>query len=159
MKFQATHIIINVDHAGEPIPIMLCQSPSDDRGCAPDNGGPAYTEAEWNSESTADYERDEDGAWLFHGKVFNGTVKAVTRNISTHIGFKEYHGSDTLYDGHFEPTLEGTVEASTGPHSDECGNPSLPRPCNPRSRRRVCERLQAGRRAGGGTGGFRPTSP
>ena len=35
--------------------------------------------------------------------------------ITTHIGLKEYRDSsglttDNLYDGHFEPTLEGTVD-------------------------------------------------
>jgi hypothetical protein len=30
--------------------------------------------------------------------------------ISTHIGLKEHHGIDDLYDGHFEPVLTGTVE-------------------------------------------------
>ena len=30
--------------------------------------------------------------------------------ISTHIGLKENHGIDDLYDGHFEPTFTGTVE-------------------------------------------------
>ena len=30
--------------------------------------------------------------------------------ISTHIGLKEHHGIDNLYDGHFEPVKTGTVE-------------------------------------------------
>jgi len=39
--------------------------------------GAAYTQAEWDSSSAADYERSEDGKWTFQGEAFDGTVSKL----------------------------------------------------------------------------------
>ena len=39
--------------------------------------GAAYTREEWESETVADYERDESGAWTFQGEPFNCTVREI----------------------------------------------------------------------------------
>jgi len=39
--------------------------------------GPAYTEDEWNTDSQADFERTEDGSWLFQGQSFRGKVTSL----------------------------------------------------------------------------------
>ena len=39
--------------------------------------GAAYTRAEWLAGVPADYERDDNGDWLFQGQPFAGRVVAV----------------------------------------------------------------------------------
>jgi hypothetical protein len=39
--------------------------------------GAAYTAAEWESATLADYERDEDGRWTFQGEPFACTVEEI----------------------------------------------------------------------------------
>jgi hypothetical protein len=39
--------------------------------------GAAYTREEWESETMADYERDESGAWTFQGEPFACTVSEI----------------------------------------------------------------------------------
>ena len=39
--------------------------------------GPAFTSEEWEASDAADYERDENGRWLFHGQPFAGTVERI----------------------------------------------------------------------------------
>lgn len=57
-KFAATHI---VRHSGQFWDVMLVD-------------GAAYTQAEWDSESQADYEVNDQCEWLFQGKAFTGQV-------------------------------------------------------------------------------------
>lgn len=61
MKFKATHIINDND---EFIEVMLID-------------GAAYTRSEFEAESRADYERQEDGSWTFQGQAFAGSVRVV----------------------------------------------------------------------------------
>ncbi len=39
--------------------------------------GVAYQQCEWDALDSADYERDEDGRWLFQGQPFSGTVERI----------------------------------------------------------------------------------
>ena len=39
--------------------------------------GSAYTLDEWQSSTSADYERQDDGSWTFQGQPFNGTVRRL----------------------------------------------------------------------------------
>ncbi|NDC64553.1 MAG: hypothetical protein EBZ59_11345 [Planctomycetia bacterium] len=39
--------------------------------------GAAYTREEWESETAADYERNDDGEWTCQGKPFSGTVEVL----------------------------------------------------------------------------------
>ena len=40
-------------------------------------GGAAYQQCEHEATDAADYERDEDGRWLFQGRPFTGTVERI----------------------------------------------------------------------------------
>ena len=60
--FQASHRITL--SSGEVEEVMLID-------------GAAYTREEWQSETAADYEREESGAWTFQGEPFNGTVSEI----------------------------------------------------------------------------------
>lgn len=61
--FRATHRI-TLD-SGETQEVML-------------DDGRAYTREEWDAADASDYERTEDGSWLFQGQPFNGTVREMT---------------------------------------------------------------------------------
>lgn len=65
-KFAATHI---VQHSGQSYEVMLVD-------------GAAYTQAEWDSESQADYEVNDQGEWLFQGQAFSGEVVSVSQQIA-----------------------------------------------------------------------------
>ena len=39
--------------------------------------GVAYQQCEWDALDSSDYERDENGSWLFHGQPFTGTVERI----------------------------------------------------------------------------------
>lgn len=40
--------------------------------------GAGYTRSEWESETAADYERDDSGNWTFQGEPFSGSVILAT---------------------------------------------------------------------------------
>ena len=61
-KFQPSHRITL--RSGEVEEVMLVD-------------GAAYTREEWESETVADYERDENGAWTFQGEPFACTVEEI----------------------------------------------------------------------------------
>lgn len=60
-QFVATHTITTPRHT---YTVMLCANPK--------GGGPAYTRAEWDSYSAADWERTPEGKWLFQGAAVEG---------------------------------------------------------------------------------------
>ncbi|MFH1184497.1 MAG: hypothetical protein V1755_05600 [Chloroflexota bacterium] len=62
MDYQPTHQI-NLDD-GTMISVLLVD-------------GAAYTQEEWESETSADYECDECGVWTFQGQPFAGTVEKL----------------------------------------------------------------------------------
>jgi hypothetical protein len=63
-QWKATHIITIKGPPRRRIRVML----TDD--------GPAYTRGEWNTYSSADFEREkESGEWLFQGRPFTGTIR------------------------------------------------------------------------------------
>lgn len=64
IAFTTTHIITRRD--SEPVPVMLID-------------GAAYTRAEWDSCTAADFERDESGDWLFQGAPFIGTIETIRK--------------------------------------------------------------------------------
>ena len=39
--------------------------------------GAAYQQCEWDAVDAADYERADDGRWLFQGQPFAGSVKPI----------------------------------------------------------------------------------
>lgn len=43
--------------------------------------GAAYTAEEWESETAADYERDEAGNWTFQGAAFAGAVRPISYEV------------------------------------------------------------------------------
>lgn len=61
-KFQPSHRITL--RSGEVEEVMLVD-------------GAAYTREEWESETVADYERDENGDWTFQGEPFACTVEEI----------------------------------------------------------------------------------
>jgi hypothetical protein len=61
--FEPTHII-TLD-SGEQIEVQLVDD------------GAAYTRAEWESTTAADYERSDSGEWTFQGEAFAGTVRLL----------------------------------------------------------------------------------
>ena len=71
--FKPTHKITT---NGQETLVSLC----DDSCESAHHGGaagPAYTEQEWLTAFSADYERKSDGTWTFQGAVFSGTVEKV----------------------------------------------------------------------------------
>ena len=62
--FQPTHVI---QHDSTTVEVMLVD-------------GVAYQRDEWESTTGADYQRTDDGRWLFNGEAFNGTVKTLTNH-------------------------------------------------------------------------------
>jgi hypothetical protein len=61
--FNPTHRIFWP--GSEPVELMLV------------DGGAAYTLAEWQTASAADYERNDDGDWLFQGQPFSAIVESM----------------------------------------------------------------------------------
>jgi hypothetical protein len=61
-SFQPSHRITLV--SGEVEEVMLVD-------------GAAFTSEEWESETMADYERSEGGAWTFQGEAFSCTVEEI----------------------------------------------------------------------------------
>ena len=60
--FKPTHQIVHsLSGSITTEPVMLVE---EDEGGA----GPAYTQAEWEASARADWERQEDGSWMFQGK-------------------------------------------------------------------------------------------
>jgi hypothetical protein len=53
--------------------------------------GSAYTRAEWDSASAADYERQEDGSWTFQGEAFAGYCERVIDDATR---WADEHGFD-----------------------------------------------------------------
>jgi len=45
--------------------------------------GRAYQRCEWDTATAADYERTDDGRWLFQGQAFNGRVYELTDSDRT----------------------------------------------------------------------------
>jgi|TARA_Y100000034_G_scaffold6889_1_gene7607 hypothetical protein len=68
-RWRATH---RIEHAGALVAVMLVQELL---GTA---SGAAYDEEDWNNCAPTDYERDEDGNWLFQGEAFTGTVTRIS---------------------------------------------------------------------------------
>lgn len=68
--FNATHIIITVNHEGdrERIPVQLVD------GCL-------YTADEWNADAPADWERTGDGSVLFQGQVPTHVARYWTEKL------------------------------------------------------------------------------
>ena len=74
MDFKPTHIIklTYADNVEEPvwIPVKLVD-------------GAAYTREEWDADASADWERTDDGEWLFQGRVSPRSGLEVTvRSVS-----------------------------------------------------------------------------
>ena len=67
--WRATH---RIEHAGAFVAVMLVQELRDNLA------GAAYDEEDWNNCAPTDYERDEDGNWLFQGEAFTGTVTRIS---------------------------------------------------------------------------------
>jgi len=61
-NWVATH---EIQHGPITVKVML------------DPSGAAYQRDEWDATDAADYERTEDGRWLFQGKPFVGRVTAT----------------------------------------------------------------------------------
>ena len=59
--FQPTHVI---QHDSTTVEVMLVD-------------GVAYQRGEWDDTTDADYERTDDGRWLFQGETFNGSVESI----------------------------------------------------------------------------------
>jgi hypothetical protein len=76
--FQPTHVI---QHDSMTVEVMLT------------DGGAAYTADEWGSAGAADYERTDDGRWLFIGQAFNGTVNAIGNAHEYRIAYVAADGS------------------------------------------------------------------
>lgn len=70
MTFNPTHIIKLADktsgHELDDIPVQLCDD------------GVAYTKQEWESSVHADWERTDDGDWLFQGRATPNPETVVT---------------------------------------------------------------------------------
>lgn len=81
-RFAPTHRITRT--SGAVIAVMLC-------------GGAAYSQQEWDAADAADYERTDDGRWLFQGQPFSGTVHAIAgeedESVEYRIAFAREDGS------------------------------------------------------------------
>lgn len=79
--FKPTHLIRWTPKGGETatIPVALVEGGFDLGVLDASSGGPAYTREEWDSESPADWERQDDGSWTCLGQATpggaNGTVE------------------------------------------------------------------------------------
>lgn len=68
-KFEPTHRITYRDGKGELVyEVMLVD-------------GAGYTQSEWDSESAADFEMDEEGDWTLAGHAFNGSVETLPKRV------------------------------------------------------------------------------
>jgi hypothetical protein len=74
--FTPTHVIGLTRR--EVILVQLC--------VADDPAGSAYTQREWETGTTAAYERDHAGNWTFQGQSFHGTVNTVAKSVE-YLGF------------------------------------------------------------------------
>jgi len=71
-KWKATHLIQFSD--GHHVSVMLDETVGNEEFIEGD--GVAYTRAEWDSCTAADYEV-VNGEWLFQGQPFAGTVRRI----------------------------------------------------------------------------------
>ena len=73
-EFAPTHKITLAD--GEEILVSLFDG-SGEHAHHGGAAGPAYTEQEWHTCSSADYERQAGGTWTCQGQAFAGSVEAL----------------------------------------------------------------------------------